>query len=190
MVGVELSVITKGRIPGGVKREVANVLRDCYRRFGFAVLVALSRLAWCQDAFVDVPPSGQVTFDAAALTRLGAQWLSPVLRCDSVFLGGSVKWQAGPVEYVNLLQNGGFEEGKSGWQTWGGDFEPTTACAHSGAKSAKIVAKKSWVCFYQQFDKLAVGQPHRAQAWARAENWNGKESFGLHGWRSKDGWKT
>ena len=37
MVGVELSVITKGRIPGGVKREVANVLRDCYRRFGFAV---------------------------------------------------------------------------------------------------------------------------------------------------------
>ena len=34
MVSVELSIITKGHIPGGIKREAESVLRDCYRRFG------------------------------------------------------------------------------------------------------------------------------------------------------------
>lgn len=34
MVNVELNVITRGRIPWGVKREVTSALRDCYRRFG------------------------------------------------------------------------------------------------------------------------------------------------------------
>ena len=160
------------------------------RYVGVVILLAVLRVAWCGEAFVDVPPSGQVDFDGAALAPQGAQWLSPVLRCDSVFLGGRVKWQADTVEYVNLLQNGGFEEGRAGWRPWGGDLEPTAACAHSGAKSAKMVAKKSWVCIYQQFDNLPPGQPHRCQAWVRGAGWNGQDSFGLHGWRSRDGWKT
>ena len=37
MVKVELNVITRGRIPWGVKREVTSALRDCYRRFGSRV---------------------------------------------------------------------------------------------------------------------------------------------------------
>jgi len=37
MVNVELNLITRGRIPWGAKREVAGVLRDCYRRFGSRV---------------------------------------------------------------------------------------------------------------------------------------------------------
>ena len=37
MVKVELNLITKGRIPWGVRREVAGALRDCYRRFGSRV---------------------------------------------------------------------------------------------------------------------------------------------------------
>jgi len=34
MATVDLSFITRGRIPGSIKREVASALRDCYRRFG------------------------------------------------------------------------------------------------------------------------------------------------------------
>jgi len=30
----EINVIEKGKIPGGIKREVVNTLRDCYRQFG------------------------------------------------------------------------------------------------------------------------------------------------------------
>ncbi len=33
MADTELNVITRGRIPGGAKREVTSALRDCYRRF-------------------------------------------------------------------------------------------------------------------------------------------------------------
>ncbi|MDY7019637.1 MAG: hypothetical protein SU899_06165 [Chloroflexota bacterium] len=34
MAKIEMSVITRGRIPRGVEREIANTLHDCYRRFG------------------------------------------------------------------------------------------------------------------------------------------------------------
>ena len=34
MANIDLDVITRGRIPGGAKSEIANTLRDCYNRFG------------------------------------------------------------------------------------------------------------------------------------------------------------
>ena len=34
MAKVEMQVVTRGRIPGGVKRDVAHTLRDCYNKFG------------------------------------------------------------------------------------------------------------------------------------------------------------
>lgn len=37
MANVELNVITSGNIPWGVKREIENTFRDCYRRFGSKV---------------------------------------------------------------------------------------------------------------------------------------------------------
>jgi len=34
MATVELNVITSGNIPWGLKRDIENIFRDCYRRFG------------------------------------------------------------------------------------------------------------------------------------------------------------
>ncbi len=34
MANIDLSVVNRGRIPGGAKSEIINTLRDCYRRFG------------------------------------------------------------------------------------------------------------------------------------------------------------
>jgi hypothetical protein len=34
MATVELNVITSGNIPRGLKRDIENIFRDCYRRFG------------------------------------------------------------------------------------------------------------------------------------------------------------
>jgi len=34
MAHVNVDVVTSGGIPWGVKRELANIVRDCYRRFG------------------------------------------------------------------------------------------------------------------------------------------------------------
>ncbi len=34
MAKVEMQVITRGRVPGGVKRDIAHTLRDCYNKFG------------------------------------------------------------------------------------------------------------------------------------------------------------
>jgi hypothetical protein len=33
MATVELSIITSGKIPGGLKRDIENIFRDCYRQF-------------------------------------------------------------------------------------------------------------------------------------------------------------
>lgn len=37
MATVELNVITTGNIPWGLKRDIENIFRDCYRRFGSRV---------------------------------------------------------------------------------------------------------------------------------------------------------
>ncbi len=37
MATVELNVITSGNIPWGLKRDIENIFRDCYRRFGSRV---------------------------------------------------------------------------------------------------------------------------------------------------------
>src|SRR4030065_605691 len=33
MATVELNIITSGKIPGGLKRDIENIFRDCYRQF-------------------------------------------------------------------------------------------------------------------------------------------------------------
>ena len=37
MATVELNVVTSGNIPWGLKRDIENIFRDCYRRFGSRV---------------------------------------------------------------------------------------------------------------------------------------------------------
>ena len=34
MTQIEMNIITRGYVPGGAKREIAKLLRDCYQRLG------------------------------------------------------------------------------------------------------------------------------------------------------------
>lgn len=161
------------------------------------LLTASSAWAAGRTGTLDVPPSGVVDLTPADFATVAlsegmetAEWLSPVLRCDCTFLGGRVAWQAEQAPYICLLRNPGFEAGRDGWHDWGGQFDLTSDNPHSGRWSARVTARRSWVCFYQQFDDLQPGWACHAEAWVRGEGFRGASGIGLHGWQSNDGWKT
>ncbi len=68
----------------------------------------------------------------------------------------------------NLIINGGFEDGKTGWTSWEGTFEITDD-AHSGNSAARISNRsETWHSLVQNVkDVLVNGSSYKIKAWVK-----------------------
>ena len=71
----------------------------------------------------------------------------------------------------NLITNGGFENGTTGWSVWGATLSTTTD-AHTGSSAAKVSNRKNpWDAVVTDLTKIiANGQTYTLSAWIKIPN--------------------
>lgn len=83
---------------------------------------------------------------------------------DDAYVGGETSAYG-----KNLVPNGGFEAGLSGWSTWGATLSASTAQAHGGTTSAMVTDRTATYLgpVYWMGTLMAPGSKYAVTAWAR-----------------------